>query len=325
MGIGVAHGVQSVLHRHHPADVLGGTRTAHVGPDVRGEVAAGPGQQRGGEGLGHRQGPHGVGVGLLLVGHGQHPLVDARGDQVGGHQGRRASDRAGGVHPDHGLAHRTERRGQVELGHHVALEHVGGLADDHGVDVAPVEVGVGQGHLGRLPHQAGDGHVVPLGLVVGLPHADDRAALCHHAPSRTQTRFCCRQGPEVAWATARRAWPARMRGGRLADADEAGRHDRVGGQRPARRVDDHPVVEAERLAHDDLLWAKGAWSSATSTGPSATPATLGRLGGRRRGGQVAGAEGVGLHPVVDAGDPHRAATRTRPCPRRPARWRPPRR
>ena len=137
VGVGVAHGVLAVLDRHHPPDVVGGARAAHVGPDVGGEVAAGPGQQRGGEGLGHRQRPHGVGVRLLLVGHGQHPLVDARRDQVGGHQGGRPPHRAGGVHPEHGLAHRAEGRGQVQLGHHVALEHVRGLADDHGVDVRP--------------------------------------------------------------------------------------------------------------------------------------------------------------------------------------------
>ena len=78
VGVRVPHGVLAVLDRHHPPDVVGGSRPAHVGPDVRGEVAAGPGQQRGGEGLGHRQRPHGVRVRLLFVGDGQHPLVDAR-------------------------------------------------------------------------------------------------------------------------------------------------------------------------------------------------------------------------------------------------------
>ena len=31
------------------------------------------------------------------------------------------------------------------------------------------------------------------------------------SPSRTQTRFCCRHGPEVAWPSVRRAWPSWIR------------------------------------------------------------------------------------------------------------------
>ena len=62
VGVGVLERVLPVLHRHHDAYVVGRARAAHVGPDDRREVAAGAGQQRGREGLGHRERPHGVGV-----------------------------------------------------------------------------------------------------------------------------------------------------------------------------------------------------------------------------------------------------------------------
>ena len=198
MRIRVPHGVLTVLDRHHATDVLGCPGPAHVGPDVGGEVAARSGQQGCGERLGYRQCPHGVGVRLLLIGDREHPLVDARGDEVGGDEGGGAPDRPCGVHPEHRLADRTKSRCQVDLGHHVALEHVRGLADHDGVDVRPGQVGVGQRHLGRLTDESGDGHVVPLGLVVGLPHSDDCTAFCHHSPSKTHTRFCWRHGPDVA-------------------------------------------------------------------------------------------------------------------------------
>ena len=47
-----------------------------------------------------------------------------------------------------------------------------------------------------------------------------------------------------------------IRLGRLADADQAGGHHRVAGQRAARRVDVDVVAEAERLAQDQLLVAE---------------------------------------------------------------------
>ena len=50
----------------------------------------------------------------------------------------------------------------------------------------------------------------------------------------------------------------------------------------------------------------GAWISATSIGPSASPGTLGRQRGGDRGGDVLADRGqVGLDAVIDAGDPRR--------------------
>ncbi len=88
---------------------------------------------------------------------------------------RRATDRTGGVHPEHRLADRTERVGQVELRLHDALEEVGRLAEDDRVDVGQRHVRVVEGAEHGLADEAAEGHVEPARLVVGLADADDRA------------------------------------------------------------------------------------------------------------------------------------------------------
>src|SRR5579875_1283417 len=141
---------------------------------------------------------------------------------MGGDDGGGSPHRTGRVHPQDWLAHGTERRREVQLGHHDALEHVRGLADDHGLDVGPVHPGILKGAHRRLAHEPGDGHVVALGLALGLPEPNHGTALgTHHASlpptgpdgvaARAHTRFCCRHGPEVAWATAVSAVPSMIR------------------------------------------------------------------------------------------------------------------
>jgi hypothetical protein len=114
------------------------------------------------------------------------------------------------VDPQHGLAGGSEGVGQEQLGHDHALEHVGGLADHDSVDVGPGKVSVFESALGGLPDQAHLGHVDAFGVVLGLSDSDHGTALTHRdaSRSRTQTRFCWRQGPDVAWATARAASPS---------------------------------------------------------------------------------------------------------------------
>ncbi len=82
-----------------------------------------------------------------------------------------------------GLPDRAQGVGQVQLGHHDALEEVGGLADDDGVDVGPRHLGVVEGPRGRLADEAGDRHVAAGGLVLRLADADDGDSfLAHHVP-----------------------------------------------------------------------------------------------------------------------------------------------
>ena len=226
--------------------------------------------------------------------------MHARRHQVRRHDGGRPADRAGRVDAEHRLAHRAERRRQVELGHHDALEHVGGLADDDGVDVGEGQAGVlERGHRG-LAHQAGDGDVLPLGLGHRLADPDDRAALRHHTPSRTQTRFCCRHGPEVACATARSAWPDQMARAdspmRMSPADIIG----LAASAPPEGLTADAVAQPERLGEDQLLVGVGRVQLGHVDLLRPHPGLLARQLGRRRRGEVPGADRVRLDPVVDA-------------------------
>ena len=74
-----------------------------------------------------------------------------------------------------------------------------------------------------------------------------------HRASITQTRFCCRAGPLVAWPRARSAWPDMICAGRHPDPGQPGGEHRVAAQRPARRVDPDVVPQAQRAAQQDLL------------------------------------------------------------------------
>ena len=244
------------------------------------------------------------------------------GDQVGGHDGGRAPDRPGGVHPQDRLAHRAQGRGQVELGHHHALEHVGGLADHHRVDVGPSR---GRRPPGRASAASRTRPAIEtssrLALRLVWPTPITAQPLGHQPASSTATRFCWRQRARggVGHRPGRRAVED-PRGG-LADADQPAGHERVGGQGPARRVDVDALVEAEGLAHDDLLVGEGGVQLGHVDRSRSHPGLLARPGGRGRTGEVAGPEGVGLDAVVDAGDPGRALGpfaapgRRRPAPR----------
>ncbi len=77
-----AYGFLSAFRRSLSATRIpmwsGALARAHVGADVRGEVAAGAGVHRRLERDRQRQRPHGLALGLLLEGDREHPLVDAR-------------------------------------------------------------------------------------------------------------------------------------------------------------------------------------------------------------------------------------------------------
>ena len=79
----------------------------------------------------------------------------------------------GGVHPEQRLADRAQRLGQVRLGHHDALEEVGGLADDDGVDVVHRHVGIGERPVDGLAEQARQRDVAADRGVLGLADTDD--------------------------------------------------------------------------------------------------------------------------------------------------------
>src|SRR5206468_1781633 len=90
---------------------------------------------------------------------------------------------------------------------------------------------VGERPVGRLADEAGDRHVLASRHVLGLPCSQDCCALSHFPASITHTRFCCRHGPLVAWATAR--WPSPADSRRAASPIQAGRSHRSRARSPA--------------------------------------------------------------------------------------------
>ena len=248
----------AVFHRDQVADVARRARAIHVGTDERREVATRTGNQRRLERHRHRQAPGRVALRLLLVRDGEHPLVYTRGDELGRDDRRRTADRTSGVNAHHRLADRAERVREVQLGHRDALEHVGCLADHDRVDIRPRHARVFECFDGGFAHEAGHRHVLACGAVRGLPDADD----CVHdsQPSvglpECTTRFCCKHGPLDACARPALRFTRGDAARDLADADEAGAHHRVRGERTAGRVDVGLAVEAERIGEDQLLVAE---------------------------------------------------------------------
>ena len=111
-----------------------------------------------------------------------------------------------------------------------------------------------------------------LGLGDRLADPDDCATLRHHTPSRTQTRFCCRHGPDVACATARSACPDQMA---LADSPMRMRPADIIGLAASAPPEGLRLTSSPRpraRARISSWCAYGACSSATSTVPADTPA-----------------------------------------------------
>ena len=216
----------------------------------------------------------------------------------------------GGVHAEQRLAGRAEGVGQVQLGHHHALEEVGGLADDDGVDVGPASSRRRRAR-GRRPRA----RARPSRRRRGWPGAS--SARCRRRrrvslpispplPGR-ETRFCCRHGPDVAWATPRVASPSMIRWAtspmRVRPATIIG----LAASAPPDGLTLRVVAEPERVAQDQLL---GAERGVQLGDVDRSAADAGLLGRRARWtaevGEVADAEGHRLDAVVDAADPRRA-------------------
>ena len=287
---------------------------------MRREVAAGAGVHRHVERQRHRERPHRVGLRLLLVGHGQHPLVHAGLDERRRRRSRWSRRPSPAVCTrSSGLPDGAERLGEEQLGHHHALEQVGRLADDDGVDVVERHVGVRERPVDGLAAQAGHRDVLALGAVVGLADADHGGGLLGHQFRPFQgghRRFCWRAGPRrrVADRLADLAGPD-PRGG-LADADAAAGEHRVAGERAARGVDRDVVGEAELAAQDQLLVAeRRVQLGHLDAGRGRAPAAA--RGGRGGAGQVAGAHAHRVDVVREPRDPRRAVR----APRAPGRRR----
>ncbi len=208
----------------------------------------------------------------------EHPLVDAGLDEV--------ASRRSTVEPPTlpavwtrsiGLPGAAERVGEEQLRLHDAFERVGRLADDDRVDVArrSCRRPRGRGRRPRGTGRASRGRRGPWRACVWPTPTTAAALLAHDSlpPGRT-TRLCCRPWPPVACATARGPpSPAAIALRGFDDADQAGGHHRVAGERAARRVD----LRVRRRGRAprrriDSCGLNVADSSTTSTGALSTPA-----------------------------------------------------
>ena len=242
---------------------------------------------------------------------------------MGGHDGRRPAHRSGGVHPHHGLAHRPEGRGQVELGHHDALEHVRRLADDHGVDVAtspsrrprgPGWPPRGRARRWRRPRawpRAGSGPtpITAQRSAITPPFASAAGGLGGQGTDQvllqTRPRGGVGQAPVDAVPSMIRSAASPMRTSPATMRPLAARA-------PPDGLTATASARPERVAQDQLLVGEGGVELGHVDGPPGslpsapkTPGTLGRQAGRGGCRQVARPEGVGLDAVVHARDPRR--------------------
>ena len=307
----VLRAVEPVLDRDHRADVRRRARAADVGADVRREVAARTGADRLGERHRNAQRPHGIGLGLLLPRHRQHAPVLAGLHQAGRHDRGRAADRAGGVHPDQRLAGRADRVGHEQLGHHHALEEVGRLADDDGVDV------VERRHRSRpapcrWPRAPGRSSRRPCAWrrTWSARCPEPRrvcSAIATFSPSMTATRFCCSAGPLVAWASTRCAEPSKMCRAAKPMRSRPAENIGLAASAPPDGLIFVDAVQADRLGEDQLLVAERRVELGDVDRAGVTAGRrLRRRRRRRRRGQVAGAQHRRLDAVLDTGDPRRA-------------------
>ena len=141
---------------------------------------------------------------------------------------------AGGVHAEHRLAGRAERVGEVQLGLHRRPRTGRAPCRGRPRRCRPTSSRASSSARERgLADEPAERDVAAALLVVRLADADDRARFAAHVSPPPG----CRRGSVAGTAPTSRARARaacrRRRSAlrRLGDADEAGRHDRVGGER----------------------------------------------------------------------------------------------
>ena len=209
---------------------------------MRREVAARAGQQRHAERRRDRQRPHGVGLGLLLERDRQHPAVHARpgpGWPRRSRSRRRPSPRCAPA----AAACRPRRARRPGTARASSRPRTGR---------APCRPRPRRCRPGRARRRPAPGPPPrgtarrstrrPAGDRCRVWPTPSTAARCcrsvgHRVASITQTRFCCRAGPLVAWPSARSGAAGHDLPRGQADPGQPGREHRVAAQRAARRVD----------------------------------------------------------------------------------------
>src|SRR5213078_2743328 len=143
-----------------------------------------------------------------------------------------------------------------------------------GVDVGPRHARVVERLRRGLAHEPRHRDVLARRAMVGLADPDHGNPFTSHQPfpSSTTTMFCCRHGPDDAWATPRPALPSvirratspiRIRPALIIGLAASGPPDGLSAAVPS---------SPSASATINSSWLNCAWISATSTGRSPTPA-----------------------------------------------------
>ena len=235
VGVRVLERVLPVLERDQHPDVVGRLGPADVAADVRGEVAAGAGVQRRRERDRQRERPHGLALGLLLEGHGEHPLVDAGLDELAGDDARSTRRPSRRCAPGTAACpSQPSASARYSSGIITPSKKSGALPIDDRVDVGP-------GHLrrrpapgGRPPARARPSTRRPGSawcLVWPIPTTATRSLPISVVPFQDAHQVLLQARAAGGVGDAPVGLAGRDAGRHLADADEAGGHHRVGGQR----------------------------------------------------------------------------------------------
>ena len=161
-----------------------------------------------------RQRPHGLALGLLLEGDGEHPLVDARPARAGRPRSRSSRRRDPAVCTrNSGLPVAPSASARYSSGIITPSKKSGALPITTASMSAQVISASSSAReaASRTRPAIETSPRVAWCLVWPTPTTATRSLPISPLPSRTHTRFCCRHGPEVAWATPRSAVPSMMR------------------------------------------------------------------------------------------------------------------
>ena len=235
-----------------------------------------------------------------------------------GDDGRGATDRAGGVHPEHAACPTApSASARYSSGIITPSKKSGALPMTTASMSAQVMLGVGERPLraaSRTRPAIETSPRVAWCLVWPMPTTATRSlAISALLPGRDQVLL---QAGAATWRGRRPGRPRRcvMRVGGLADADEPGGHHRVGGQRAAGRVDADVVAEPERLAQDQLLVGERRVQLGDVDLAVGHAGLRGGDAGRRRVGEVAERRGSSgsmrwSMPRIHAGRSHSSRAR----------------
>ena len=247
VGVRVLQRVQPVLDRDLPADVLGRAGAVDVGADARRERRR---RRRATRRLPPAERELGVALRLLLERDGQHPLVAAGLDEVRRRRCRSVPPTEPAVCTRNiGLPAAPSASARYSSGFMTPSKRSGALPRTTASMSARSCWASSSARQRGLADQPAERHVAArlLWWVWPMPTIAHGWWLIARLPSRMQTRFCCRHGPDVAWPARGRGRRSRIVRGRLDDPDRPVAMIGLAASAPPDGLTAHVVAEAERL------------------------------------------------------------------------------